>query len=613
MIGELIERGHAYPGIDGNGDVYFDVHSWPSYGELSRQKLSDMEPAADAVSNAGKKDPRDFALWKGHKPDEPTTASWPSPWGRGRPGWHIECSAMAGKYLGDAFDIHGGGIDLRFPHHENELAQSKASGRGFAQFWMHNLWVTASGEKMSKSLDNGMAVSEVVKRVPPIAVRYYLAQPHYRSHVEFSFEALDEAAAAFARIQSFLTRAVERVGPVKPALDLPDEFTVAMDDDLATPAAVAVVHDAVRAGNTALDARDDAAVAESAATIRAMLDVLGLDPFAEPWAGVICRQRRADRRRRRAGPRDARPARGRAGAARLRRRRPGAGPTERPRRHRRGHPVRTPLGPGRPEGARLMAGNSSRKGAIRAKSGGNPAVGSGGRRRKGLEGRGPTPKATDRPNHKAHKRASSASRVAPGDRARQAGPRRSRDQGGPDWVAGRNPVVEALRAGVPVTTLFVAEHIERDDRVREIFQIAIDRKVPMLEAPRSEIDRLVGGVSHQGVALQVPEYRYAHPDDLLAAADERRPAGADRRAGRRHRPAEPGCDRPVRRRLRCPRRRRAGAAGRRHDGERAEGRRRGRFADPGGQGDQPRPCAQGLRGRRTPDHRARRRRRADDR
>ena len=167
-----------------------------------------------------------------------------------------------------------------------------------------------------------------------------------------------------------------------------------------------------------------------------------------------------------------------------------------------------------------MAGNSARKGAIRAKSGGNPAVGSGGRRRKGLEGKGPTPKATDRPNHKAHKHSAGSSRVAPGDRSRQAGPRRSRDQGGPDWVAGRNPVVEALRAGVPVTTLFVAEHIERDDRVREIFQIAIDRKIPMLEAPRSEIDRLVGGVSHQGVALQVPEYKYAHPDDLLAAADE---------------------------------------------------------------------------------------------
>ena len=260
--------------------------SWPSYGELSRQRLADMEPAADAPTNAGKRDPRDFALWKGHKPDEPATASWPSPWGRGRPGWHIECSAMAGKYLGDAFDIHGGGIDLRFPHHENELAQSKAAGRGFAQLLgAQRLWVTASGEKMSKSLDNGMAVSEVVKRVPPIAVRYYLAQPHYRSHVEFSFEALDEAAAAFARIQSFLTRAVERVGPVKPAPDLPDEFTVAMDDDLATPAAVAVVHAAVRVGNTALDDRDDTAVAEVATSVRGMLDVLGLDPFAEPWVG----------------------------------------------------------------------------------------------------------------------------------------------------------------------------------------------------------------------------------------------------------------------------------------------------------------------------------------
>jgi len=193
---------------------------------------------------------------------------------------------MAGKYLGDEFDIHGGGIDLRFPHHENELAQSRAAGRGFARFWMHNLWVTASGEKMSKSLGNGMNVSEVVKRVPPIAVRYYLAQPHYRSHVEFSFEALDEAAVAFSRIQSFLTRAVERVGPVKHALDLPDEFTAAMDDDLATPAAVAIVHAAVRNGNAALDAADDALVATTAASVRTMLDVLGLDPLAEPWVSA---------------------------------------------------------------------------------------------------------------------------------------------------------------------------------------------------------------------------------------------------------------------------------------------------------------------------------------
>jgi 23S rRNA (guanosine2251-2'-O)-methyltransferase len=169
-----------------------------------------------------------------------------------------------------------------------------------------------------------------------------------------------------------------------------------------------------------------------------------------------------------------------------------------------------------------MAGNSARKGAIRAKSGGNPAIGSGGKRRKALEGRGPTPKAVERPNHKAHKRVNGARIGGPqgADRTRQPGPRRSRDQGGPDWVAGRNPVVEALRASVPVTTLFVAEHIERDDRVREILDIARTRGIPMLEAPRSEIDRLVGGVSHQGVALQVPAYKYAHPDDLLAAADE---------------------------------------------------------------------------------------------
>jgi cysteinyl-tRNA synthetase len=285
LIAELIERGHAYPALDGNGDVYFDVHSWPGYGELSRQRLVDMEPAADA-GNAGKKDPRDFALWKGHKQFEPISASWPSPWGRGRPGWHIECSAMAGKYLGDEFDIHGGGIDLRFPHHENELAQSRAAGRGFARFWMHNLWVTASGEKMSKSLGNGMQVSEVVKRVPPIAVRYYLAQPHYRSHVEFSFESLDEAAAAFSRIQSFLTRAVERVGAVEPAPDLPPEFSTAMDDDLATPAAIAIVHAGVRAGNAALDAGDDARVTAAAASVRAMLGVLGLDPLAEPWVSA---------------------------------------------------------------------------------------------------------------------------------------------------------------------------------------------------------------------------------------------------------------------------------------------------------------------------------------
>ena len=211
LIALLIERGHAYAAEDGSGDVYFDVQSWPSYGELTRQKVDDMEAAevaADPQSVARKRDPRDFALWKGHKSSEPTTASWASPWGRGRPGWHIECSAMAGKYLGEAFDIHGGGVDLRFPHHENEQAQSRAAGHPFASYWMHNAWITTSGEKMSKSLGNSLLVPHVLERVRGIELRYYMVAAHYRSTVEFSFEALEEAAVGFRRIEGFL----ERVG-----------------------------------------------------------------------------------------------------------------------------------------------------------------------------------------------------------------------------------------------------------------------------------------------------------------------------------------------------------------------------------------------------------------
>jgi cysteinyl-tRNA synthetase len=280
----LIERGHAYPADDGSGDVYFDVQSWPSYGQLSGQRIDEMEPAADADPR-GKRDPRDFALWKGHKPSEPLTASWPTPWGRARPGWHLECSAMAAKYLGTEFDIHGGGIDLRFPHHENELAQSGAAGQPFARFWMHNAWVTTSGEKMSKSLGNSLLVSEVVKRVRPVELRYYLVSPHYRSHVEFSFQALDEAAAAFRRLEGFVLRASEAVGDVDVSSGaLLPGFAEAMDDDVAVPAALAVVHDAVRAGNKLLtDGADAAALTETVASVRAMLDVLGLDPLAPPW------------------------------------------------------------------------------------------------------------------------------------------------------------------------------------------------------------------------------------------------------------------------------------------------------------------------------------------
>jgi cysteinyl-tRNA synthetase len=288
MITELIKRGHAYPADDGSGDVYFDVKSWPSYGSLSRQRIEDMEPAEDADPR-GKHDPRDFALWKGHKESEPETASWDTPWGRGRPGWHLECSAMAGKYLGDEFDIHGGGLDLRFPHHENELAQSTAAGRAFARYWMHNALLTAAGEKMSKSLGNGALVSEVIKRFPARAVRLYLLQPHYRSTIEYSDGALAESVAALERIDNFVRRASDLVGAASDRV--PQEFIAAMNDDLGTPAAVAVLHSAVRDGNLALDAGDQDQVAARLGEVNAMLSILGLDAAGEAW------QRRGDDQR----------------------------------------------------------------------------------------------------------------------------------------------------------------------------------------------------------------------------------------------------------------------------------------------------------------------------
>jgi cysteinyl-tRNA synthetase len=284
LTSELIEAGHAYPAEDGSGDVYFDVRSWPSYGELSGQRIDEMEPAADADPR-GKRDPRDFALWKGHKTDEPLTASWSTPWGRARPGWHLECSAMAGKYLGAEFDIHGGGVDLRFPHHENEQAQSRAAGRPFARYWMHNAWVTTSGEKMSKSLGNSLLVSEVVKRVRPIELRYYLAASHYRSHVEFSFEALDEAAAAFRRIEGYVVRATELVGGEtgrRAALACAD-FTTAMDADLSVPAALAALQEVIHEGNKLASDGPSPALAGNLASVRSMLDVLGLDPLSGVW------------------------------------------------------------------------------------------------------------------------------------------------------------------------------------------------------------------------------------------------------------------------------------------------------------------------------------------
>ena len=294
LMEALVARGHAYAARDGSGDVYFDVRSWPAYGELTHQKVDDMADAEDADPR-GKRDPRDFALWKGHKPEEPESASWPTPFGTGRPGWHLECSAMARKYLGDTFDIHGGGVDLRFPHHENEQAQSRAAGHPFASYWLHNAWITTSGEKMSKSLGNSLLIPAVLERVRGIELRYYIVAAHYRSHVEFSFEALDEAAAGFRRIENFLDRATAlgighderptsttRLGA--PAeVSLPDAFVAAMDDDLGTPAAVAVLHNTVRDGNKLLTDGPSAALITAVRQVVEMLDVLGLDPRDPGW------------------------------------------------------------------------------------------------------------------------------------------------------------------------------------------------------------------------------------------------------------------------------------------------------------------------------------------
>ncbi|MEN9716919.1 MAG: Cysteinyl-tRNA synthetase 1 [Actinomycetota bacterium] len=280
LMQTLIERGHAYAA---DGDVYFDVRSFADYGKLSGQKIDDLLPAGDSEGESRKKDSRDFALWKSVKPGEP---SWPTPWGNGRPGWHIECSAMAQAYLGDAFDIHGGGLDLVFPHHENEVAQSKAAGQDFANFWLHNAWVTTAGEKMSKSLGNSLVVTEVAKRVRPIELRWYLASAHYRSNLEFSDSALQESAVAYQRIENFVERAAAIVGNVElSASAINSDFATAMNEDLNVPAALAVLHEVVGEGNTLLAKKADAASLIGCLTsVRQMLDVLGVDPLSPTWA-----------------------------------------------------------------------------------------------------------------------------------------------------------------------------------------------------------------------------------------------------------------------------------------------------------------------------------------
>ena len=326
LVRRLLDAGHAYRGESGN--VYFDVASLPDYGSLTHQRLEDLattedETQIDAAVEADKRDPRDFALWKAAKPGEPADAAWDAPWGRGRPGWHLECSAMSRRYLGDAFDIHGGGIDLRFPHHENEQAQSHGAGWGFARHWVHNAWVTVKGEKMSKSLGNSLTVAELLRIYDPAVLRLALGTVHYRSTVEFSDETLADAAALWERLSGAVVRAREAVdgargpggpdaggpdgadgarpgGPGGPdaapgAVDapaeavraraLPAEYVAAMDDDLGLAGAMAVVHATLKRLNTELaaPAPDAGAVAGAALDLRAQLDVLGLDPLARPW------------------------------------------------------------------------------------------------------------------------------------------------------------------------------------------------------------------------------------------------------------------------------------------------------------------------------------------
>lgn len=298
LIQRLLDAGHAYVGEAGN--VYFDVRSLPDYGSLTNQRVDDLattedESQLDEDVEADKRDPRDFALWKKAKPGEPADAAWDTPWGRGRPGWHLECSAMSRRYLGESFDIHGGGIDLRFPHHENEQAQSHGAGWGFARHWVHNAWVTVKGEKMSKSLGNSLVVTELLKSYDPAVLRLALGTVHYRSTVEFSEETLDSAAALWERLAWAVTRAAEVSDDVDAPGEqlreraLPAEYVAAMDDDLNLAGAMAVVHATLKRLNTALAASavDATEVGEAALDLRAELDVMGLDPLAEPWRSRV--------------------------------------------------------------------------------------------------------------------------------------------------------------------------------------------------------------------------------------------------------------------------------------------------------------------------------------
>ena len=288
LIETLIERGHAYRALDGSANVYFDTASWPSYGALTHQALENMESEAHS---ADKKQPQDFALWKAHKPGDPVTASWETPFGVGRPGWHIECSAMATHYLGEQFDIHGGGLDLRFPHHENELAQSSAAGHGFANLWLHNGLVTTGGQKMSKSLGNSVSSQELFRLATPAAVRYYLLSAHYRSTLDYQPSALLESQTALDRIFGFVERAERKLVETLSAGRVPSGFAAELDEDLNIPAALAILHESVRAGNARLDAGQLDELKTHYQEVLGMLDVLGLSP--RTWVATDSREHAA--------------------------------------------------------------------------------------------------------------------------------------------------------------------------------------------------------------------------------------------------------------------------------------------------------------------------------
>lgn len=329
LIQRILDNGHGYVVTDADGkptgNVYFDVASWPHYGELTHQKQTSevdeaaavadrMGPSVDATgadkynpvdpadASPDKHDPRDFALWKAPKDTDPEDARWSTPFGVGRPGWHIECSAMSHRYLGDGFDIHGGGLDLRFPHHENEMAQTRAAGYPSAARWMHSAWVTAKGEKMSKSLGTGLSVPSVLAEHSAWVVRYALGSVQYRSMLEWSDQALVEAQAAYDRVSNFIERAGVALGgqpsreevTAVSADDLPADFVAAMNDDVNVSVATAAIFTAIRSGNTLLSQLADRADSETAKAevreallaVRAMLDTLGLDPLAEPWVSA---------------------------------------------------------------------------------------------------------------------------------------------------------------------------------------------------------------------------------------------------------------------------------------------------------------------------------------